>query len=98
MMPAFEQAVFELKKGDVSPEPVRTPFGYHAIKGSEGQDGGKQPLNEGAAPIRERLQAEAAGRGPRARAGALRTTLLGAGACRDEAKPRAPRPRCTVIR
>src|SRR5256885_746843 len=46
MVPAFEQAVFELKKGDVSPEPVRTPFGYHAIKGSEVQDGGKKPLTE----------------------------------------------------
>src|SRR5438445_519626 len=59
MVPAFEQAVFELKKGDVSPEPVRTPFGYHAIKVSEVQDGGKKPLKEVAAPIRERQQAEA---------------------------------------
>jgi len=86
MVPAFEQAVFELKKGDVSPEPVRTPFGYHAIKVSEVQDGGKKPLKEVAAPIRERLQAEAADRGARARADEVRTTLLGAGDFTAEAK------------
>jgi len=86
MVPAFEQAVFELKKGDVSPEPVRTPFGYHAIKVSEVQDGGKKPLKEVAAPIRERLQAEAADRGARARADEVRATLLGAGDFTAEAK------------
>src|SRR5262249_60402895 len=51
MVPAFEQGLFELKKGDVSPEPVRTPFGYHAIKVSEVQYGGKNPLKELAASI-----------------------------------------------
>ncbi|HWM79209.1 MAG TPA: SurA N-terminal domain-containing protein, partial [Methylomirabilota bacterium] len=32
MVPQFEEAVFALKKGEMSPQPVRTPFGYHAIK------------------------------------------------------------------
>src|SRR2546427_646643 len=97
MVPAFEQAVFELKKGDVSPEPVRTPFGYHAIKVSEVQDGGKKPLKEVAAPIRERLQAEAADRGARARADEVRTTLLGAGDFTAEAKKLGLTPHDAMI-
>src|SRR5262245_15445654 len=32
MVPDFQKALFALKKGEVSPEPVRTPFGFHAIK------------------------------------------------------------------
>src|SRR5262245_55699250 len=32
LVPQFEQAAFALKKGEISPAPVRTPFGYHAIK------------------------------------------------------------------
>src|SRR5437773_2490172 len=97
MVPAFEQAVFELKKGDVSPEPVRTPFGYHAIKVSEVQDGGKKPLKEVAAPIRERLQAEAADRGARARADEVCTTLLGAGDFTAEAKKLGLTPHDAMI-
>ncbi len=32
MVPEFEQAVFKLQPGQVSPSPVRTQFGYHLIK------------------------------------------------------------------
>lgn len=32
MVPAFDEAVFALKAGEVAPEPVRTEFGYHVIK------------------------------------------------------------------
>src|SRR5438093_5873266 len=86
MVPAFEQGLFDLKKGEVSPEPVRSPFGYHAIKVYEVQDGGKKPLKDVASPIRERLQAEAADRAARARADEVRAKLLGAGDFAAEAK------------
>src|SRR5213594_152475 len=59
MVPPFEQALFGLKKDEVSPEPVRTPFGYHVIKVFEVQEGGKKPLKDVTPQIRERLQAEA---------------------------------------
>ena len=32
MVPEFEQAVFALKKGTISPAPVKTQFGYHVIQ------------------------------------------------------------------
>jgi len=32
MVPAFEQAAFKLKKGEVSETPVKTQFGFHVIK------------------------------------------------------------------
>src|SRR4029453_16620268 len=60
MVPQFEQALFALKKGDVSPEPVRTPFGFHAIKVTDIQEGGRKPLKDVAGQIRSRLSAEAA--------------------------------------
>jgi peptidyl-prolyl cis-trans isomerase D len=62
MVPEFERAVFALKKGEVSPQPARTPFGYHAIKVFDVKPGGLTPLKAVAAQIREKLQAEAAER------------------------------------
>src|SRR5262247_3240751 len=62
VVPQFEQALFALKKGEVSPEPVRTPFGFHAIKATDIQEGGRKPLKEVAPQIKTRLVAEAADR------------------------------------
>ncbi|OLC30912.1 MAG: hypothetical protein AUH81_19115 [Candidatus Rokubacteria bacterium 13_1_40CM_4_69_5] len=86
MVPAFEQALFALKKGAVSPEPVRTPFGFHAIKVEEVREGGKRPLKEVAAQIRQRLQSEAADRAARTKAEEVRAKLLGAGDFMAEAR------------
>jgi peptidyl-prolyl cis-trans isomerase D len=77
-VPQFEQAVFALKKGGISPEPVRTPFGFHAIKVLEVHEGGKKPLKDVAAQIRAKLQAEATERAMRDRALEIRPKLLAA--------------------
>ena len=78
LVPDFERAVFALKKGEVTPEPVRTPFGFHAIKALEIREGGKKPLKDVAKTIRERLTSEAADRMARTRAEEIRAKLLGA--------------------
>ncbi|OGK95747.1 MAG: hypothetical protein A3E31_01950 [Candidatus Rokubacteria bacterium RIFCSPHIGHO2_12_FULL_73_22] len=78
VVPQFEQALFALKKGEVSAEPVRTPFGFHAIKALDVRAGGRKPLKDVAAAIRERLGAEAAEAAARARAEALRPELQAA--------------------
>jgi peptidyl-prolyl cis-trans isomerase D len=70
--------MFALKKGEISPEPVRTPFGFHAIKVTEINEGSKKPLREVAPQIRERLQAEAAEQAAKAKAEEMRAKLLGA--------------------
>jgi peptidyl-prolyl cis-trans isomerase D len=78
MVPQFEEAVFALKKGEVSPQPVRTPFGYHAIKVFDVQDGGVQPFREIAARIKEKLAAERSERAAQAKADEARAALVAA--------------------
>jgi peptidyl-prolyl cis-trans isomerase D len=63
MVPQFEQPLFTLKKGEISPEPVRTPFGFHAIKVVDIQEASKKPVKEVAPQIKSRLAAEAGERG-----------------------------------
>src|SRR5256885_1477482 len=86
MVPQFEQGLFALKKGEISPQPVRTPFGFHAVKVLDVRAGGKKPLKDVAAPIRDKLQAEAAGKAMTTRAGELRPKLLAAKDFAAEAK------------
>jgi peptidyl-prolyl cis-trans isomerase D len=86
MVPEFERALFALKKGELSPEPVRTPFGFHAIRVTEVRPGGRKPLKEVAPAIRERLGAEAAERVMTARAEQLRPQLQAAKDFMAEAK------------
>ena len=78
MVPQFEQAAFAMKAGEISAEPVCTPFGFHAIKVAEIHPGGKTPMKEVAAQIRDRLSAEAADRAAKAKAEDARAKLQGA--------------------
>jgi peptidyl-prolyl cis-trans isomerase D len=86
MVPQFEEAVFALKRGEISPQPVRTPFGYHAIKVSDVQDGGVQPFREAVARIKEKLASERGERAAQAKADESRPALAAATDFAVEAK------------
>jgi peptidyl-prolyl cis-trans isomerase D len=86
MVPQFEEAAFALKQGEISPQPVRTPFGYHAIKVSDVQDGGVQPFREAAAGIKEKLGGERGERAAQAKADEARPALAAAKDFAAEAK------------
>jgi len=92
VVPQFEQALFALKKGEVSAEPVRTPFGFHAIKALDVRAGGRKPLKDVAAAIRERRRGRGGG-GAGARGGAPPGAPGGEGLRRrgEEARPHAAR-------
>jgi peptidyl-prolyl cis-trans isomerase D len=81
----FEQAAFALKKGEIS-APVRTPFGYHAIRVLDVKEGGKVPLKEVAPKIKETLTAQKSEQAAQARADEARATLLSAKDFPAEAK------------
>jgi len=97
LLPSVEQVLFALKPGEVAPEPVRTPFGYHALKVVEVREGGRRPLAEVAGQIREKLEAEAADRAARARAEEVRARLLGAADFMAAARELGLRPVETVL-
>ncbi len=87
MVPQFEEGVFALKKGEVSPQPVRTPFGYHAIKVLDVQDAGVQPFREVAPKIKEKLGAERSERAAQAKADEARPALAAGKDFAADAKP-----------
>ena len=61
MVPEFDKAAFELKKGEVSGV-VTTQFGYHIIYKADQKGGGKQTLVEVHDQIKDLLRHEARGR------------------------------------
>jgi len=97
MVPQFEQAAFAMKAGEISAEPVRTPFGWHAIKVTEVQPGGKTPLKDVIGQIRDRLSAEAADRAAKAKADEVRAKLQGAADFGAEAKTLGLSPLDTTL-
>src|SRR3989454_846811 len=86
MVPAFEAVAFTLRRGEISPEPVRSPFGFHALQVFQSRAAGKKPLREVAAQIRDRLAAEAADKAARAKADEVKTPLQAAKDFMAEAK------------
>ncbi len=45
MVPEFENAAFNMEKGETSKEPVKSPFGYHIIKVTDKQPEQKIPFD-----------------------------------------------------
>jgi peptidyl-prolyl cis-trans isomerase D len=88
----FEQAAFALKKGEIS-APVRTPFGYHAIRVLDVREGGKQPLKEVAPKIKETLIAQKSERAAASKADEVKAALVGAKDFAAEAKRLGLEPR-----
>jgi peptidyl-prolyl cis-trans isomerase D len=86
VVPEFEKALFDLKKGEVTSEPVRTPFGFHAIKAIDIQEGGRKPLKDVTAQIRTRLATDAGERAAKAKADQIRPPLQAAQDFMAEAK------------
>ena len=97
MVPAFEQAAFALKKGEVSAAPVRTQFGYHAIKAMEVEEGGRRPLREVANQIKDKLAAERTDRGTQTRAEEIRRAIQAAPDFGAEARKLGLEPRTATI-
>ena len=78
LVPQFEQAAFALKKGELAPAPVRTPFGYHAIKVLDVKDGGKTPFKDVVDAIKTKLAAKRAEDEASKKAGTDQAKLLAA--------------------
>ena len=78
LVPQFEQAAFALKKGELAPAPVRTPFGYHAIKVLDVKEGGKTPFKDVVDAIKGKLAAKRAEEEASKKAGTDQAKLLAA--------------------
>jgi peptidyl-prolyl cis-trans isomerase D len=96
-VPPFEEALFALKKGEMTPEPVRTPFGFHAILVSDIKEETKQPLAAVAGQIKVRLTGEASEKAAKAKADEVRISLLNANDFMAEAKNRGLAPAETTV-
>jgi parvulin-like peptidyl-prolyl isomerase len=55
MVEPFAAAAFKLKKGEITPAPVRTEFGFHVIKVTDRKEEVKHPFEEAKAKIIEHL-------------------------------------------
>ena len=54
MVPAFSDAAFALKAGEITTKPVKTQFGYHIIYVEAKKKGGKIPFND----VKDRIKAQ----------------------------------------
>jgi peptidyl-prolyl cis-trans isomerase D len=97
LVPQFEQAAFALKKGEITPEPVRTPVGYHAIRVSDIQEAGRRALKEVADQIREKLQRERSDKRAQAKTEEARAAIQSAGDFSAAAKALGLDPKEAVL-
>ncbi len=97
LVPAFEQVAFTLKKGELSREAVRTPFGYHAIKALDVQEGGKRSLKDVAGQIREKLVSERSDRAALAKAEEIKDALQNAKDFLAGARQRGLEPKTALL-
>jgi peptidyl-prolyl cis-trans isomerase D len=97
LVPQFEQAAFALKKGELSPAPVRTMFGYHAIKVTNVTEAGKTPFKDVAEKIKAKLAAENADKDALKKAEDARPVLLSAKDFAAEARKLGLDPRDATI-
>lgn len=97
VVPPFEEAAFALKKGEVTPAPVRTQFGYHAIKVVDIREGGRKPVKEVAPQIRAKLFTDHLAEAAAARAREIRPALLAAKDFAAEAKRLGLQPHETIV-
>ena len=58
MVPAFNDAVFKMKKGDVTKSPIKTQFGYHVILVTDKQESKNLPYKEVKGFIEQKLKVE----------------------------------------
>ncbi len=58
MVPAFNDKVFSMKKGEVTTEPVKTQFGYHVIYVEDKKDASTRSFDEVKPFIEQRLKRE----------------------------------------
>lgn len=59
MVPAFNDAVFAMKKGEMTKKPVKTQFGYHVILVTDKQEAKNLPYAEVKGFIEQKLKVEA---------------------------------------
>ena len=58
MVPAFNDAVFKMKKGDMTKTPIKTQFGYHVILVTDKQESKNLPYSEVKGFIEQKLKVE----------------------------------------
>jgi parvulin-like peptidyl-prolyl isomerase len=56
MIPAFSDAAFNLNKGNITLQPVKTRFGWHVIYVEDKKEGGYTPFEEVKEKIKEQLK------------------------------------------
>jgi peptidyl-prolyl cis-trans isomerase D len=92
MVAPFESAIFGMKKGDTSTEPVQTTFGFHVIRVMDVREATKPPLAAVTPQIRERLAGAAAEKAAKVKADEIRTALLNAKDFMAEARAKGLAP------